>query len=401
MKLGLLSENYASKRLFLDRIPTIEYKNIRFNNLFLIISTPILILKNLGLLKNISNEELVEKVFYRYKNILPEKCNIYHFFNTVNYSKKTPWVLSVESGVPWTIDVTKAIENNKPDLSVLKDIPRVKQEIQLLAQKQCLALLCLSKSSEKIQKAIIHQFPEYEQAILKKTTTLHPPQELYVNSVEEKGISYNTKNLNFIFIGGEMNRKGGRETINSLLQFKNKYTFHITVVGKLNHKDEDSRYKQNLDDILVTKKNINENKEYITYYESLPNNQVMQLIKKAHVAFLPTWMDTYGYSTLECQACGTPVVTTNLRALSEINNDSCGWTIDVPVNEFGCPINNTYEEYCNYKDKLEKGLIETIEDIFNNTEDIKEKAKRCIERIRLYHNPETYNKYLENLYNKQ
>lgn len=45
-------------------------------------------------------------------------------------------------------------------------------------------------------------------------------------------------------------------------------------------------------------------------------------MKKAHVCLLPTWMDTFAYSVLEAQACGTPVISTSLRALTEINNEN-------------------------------------------------------------------------------
>ena len=43
------------------------------------------------------------------------------------------------------------------------------------------------------------------------------------------------------------------------------------------------------------------------------------------VGLLPTWAESYGYSVLEMQACGLPVVTTNIRALPETN--VCGWKV--------------------------------------------------------------------------
>lgn len=78
-----------------------------------------------------------------------------------------------------------------------------------------------------------------------------------------------------------------------------------------------------------------ENTPWITYIKSLPNKKVLELCKKAHIGCLPTLQDTYGYSTLEMQACGCPVVTTNIRACSEINSDDCGWFVPVKIDNIG------------------------------------------------------------------
>ena len=87
---------------------------------------------------------------------------------------------------------------------------------------------------------------------------------------------------------------------------------------------------------------------------------MLDKIKKAHVALLPTWMDTFAYSVLECQACGTPVISTSLRALTELNDASVGWLIDVPVNKLNNPIMNTPEDFIRFESQLQKGLERAI-----------------------------------------
>jgi len=80
---------------------------------------------------------------------------------------------------------------------------------------------------------------------------------------------------------------------------------------------------------------ILDNLDRITYYEYLPNNEILELMKyKIQVGMLPTRGDTYGYSVLEFQASGCPVISTDVRALLEINNEDCGWIINVPKNKF-------------------------------------------------------------------
>src|SRR5690606_873447 len=68
----------------------------------------------------------------------------------------------------------------------------------------------------------------------------------------------------------------------------------------------------------------------IKHYKHLKNEEVLDLFKKTHVGLLPTWADSFGYSVLEAQACGCPVITTDIRALPEINNNDIGWLIKVP-----------------------------------------------------------------------
>ena len=58
----------------------------------------------------------------------------------------------------------------------------------------------------------------------------------------------------------------------------------------------------------------------IFYHKILFNSEVMNILKNTHVGLLPTYADTYGYSVLEAQSFGCPVITTNIRAMPEINN---------------------------------------------------------------------------------
>lgn len=52
-------------------------------------------------------------------------------------------------------------------------------------------------------------------------------------------------------------------------------------------------------------------------------------MKQCHIGLLPTFGDTFGFSVLEMQACGCPVITSNNYALPEINNKEIGWICDI------------------------------------------------------------------------
>ena len=153
--------------------------------------------------------------------------------------------------------------------------------------------------------------------------TLLPPQEPQVGSIEEKGLSYSDEEpFTFFYVGRNYFRKGGRDTVEVLAKLHKKYDFKLILISALD-KDE-AKYERTEHDQEDAKRLIAKNSSWIEYHETLPNDVVLEKLKKAHVALLPTWMDTFAYSVLECQACGTPVISTSLRALTEINSGGGG-----------------------------------------------------------------------------
>ena len=139
----------------------------------------------------------------------------------------------------------------------------------------------------------------------------------------------------------------------------------------------------------------------IKYYKTLPNNKVLELLKNSHIGLLPTYADTYGYSVLEAQAAGCPVISTNIRALPEINNNEAGWIIEVPKDKNGNAILKTPEDRKELSSIIEQELYRIIKDeIIPNPEIIKKKGEKALQRIRQHHNPNDKAQFLENLYKK-
>ena len=137
----------------------------------------------------------------------------------------------------------------------------------------------------------------------------------------------------------------------------------------------------------------------IIFHGRLKFEKVKDLYKNSHVVLLPTYADTYGYSVLESQASGCPVISTNIRALPEINNNEVGWVIEVPKDKNGNGILKTEEDREKFSSIIEKELYRIIKDeILPNKEIIKLKGAKSIERIRKYHNPKDKAEFLERLY---
>lgn len=396
MKIGILSKNYAAQRLFLDKLSECQYKDVRFYNWCLWKNAHLWWLKAIGKLK-MSPEEMVAKLFYDFKMIIPTGCDVFHFFNCINLGKHSKWVISVESGVPWPVSVTRCVESEDADLSSIAQDKYVERRIKALANSNCLGLLALSHCTENIQREIIKQFPQYESIIAKKMITLLPPQKLIIGDVLEKGVTWiEEEPLTFIYVGSDFYRKGGRETVLVLSELHKRYSFKLILISSM--AVDEKRYMRTENDEKESKCLIEKNKDWIEYYDRLPNTEVLEKMKKAHVCLLPTWMDTFAYSVLEAQACGTPVISTSLRALTEINNENVGWLIDVPVNRLNNPLHLTREQQDIFSEKLLNGLYDKVEYVLKHHEEIKDKAMKCLVKIKDYHSPQKYEEKLRMVY---
>ena len=129
------------------------------------------------------------------------------------------------------------------------------------------------------------------------------------------------------------------------------------------------------------------NGDWITHYPSLPNEQVLALMVGAHVGLLPTYADTYGMSVLECQAHGTPVITTNVRALPEMNDEHAGWLIEVPRDDLGEGQYTMPEQRALLSASIEAGLERVLHEIFADRASLRRKGTAALEKIEREHNP--------------
>lgn len=121
-------------------------------------------------------------------------------------------------------------------------------------------------------------------------------------------------------------------------------------------------------------------------------------MKHSHVGLLPTWAETYGYVVLEAQAAGSPVITTDIRALPEINNEQVGWLIPVPKDSSGNGLLATAQQRTEFSARVEAGLERAIREVLQNRESVKEKGIRSLERIRAHHDPGRAAAHLEEIY---
>ncbi len=381
MKIGLTKNDYPIRRNILDKVPGCEYVFLRNNNnLFHSLST----VKNLIFRKK-SN---IEGKYYFYQK---PTIDVLHLYNDINYSSQK-WVASFETLVPRFLETRNDHQKTEPQhIKNSKTADGLKQ----IAKKNCLGIVSISQASANIQLELLKHYPEFKDQIEAKLTVIHPPQEIIPR--DSSNIYNNIETFNLIFVGTQFHLKGGVEMVDVLRKLKSKYNFKLTIV---------SSFKTDNYVTKVSEKEAQETKEllkkedWITLFENIPNEKVLELIKESHFGLLPTWSDTYGFSVLEMQAAGVPIITTDIRALPEINNENCGWLINIPQNRLKQALYYTEEQKEELKKAIKTQLENIIEDIFANPEQLKEKSKNSVERIKKNHDPDIFSEKLKSIYSK-
>lgn len=127
-------------------------------------------------------------------------------------------------------------------------------------------------------------------------------------------------------------------------------------------------------------------------------SEIKSLLAKTDIGLLPTWADTYGYSVLEFQSYGIPVITTNIRAILEINNDDIGWVIKLPLTKLR-EIDLSFN--CDYlRDLIEIKMFEIFSKIIADPSLIISKGNKAQRRIKDEHSLSNYEKELKIIVNK-
>lgn len=369
---GYLDSDYAERRLIIDKIAGISYLAIP---------------KETADITYISSEyedrmdryRGLEEASYCPDQYLPE-VDLIHTFNTVCQTDK-PWCASFETVIP----------RMNCDTQWEKDY--YLQLVECMKRPNCRALYALCRNAYEIQRNMLKETldsPADLELLMSKTKVLHPPQEVLITeeAFEEK---HKTKKIHFIFVGGAFFIKGGREVIETLSEFEDRYDFDLTLISSLLY---DDYFTKTSYEEMVRCRRIIHDCEWIDYYESLDNRDVLEKCKEATIGLLPSVADTYGYAVLEMQAAGCPVITTNVRAFSETNNEHCGWVCQLPVDELGFCMEQDSRVW---PDMLKLELRRCFEDIFTHPENIEEKGRNALERIREMHNPYKYQEELRSV----
>jgi len=372
LRIAYTADNYAARRLIIGKIRGAKYIRIFSLNRFIFFFIDVL--RKIGFKLDKQYSYFANTCFGIFVKGEAVKC--IHFFNQISLSSSLNWISQFETALPRYKTFNTRI-------------------IKTIADKHCKAILPLSKCAYNIALNRLTHFPKYKNEIVQKMFVLHPPQELLLNNIIDK--KKNDK-LTFVFVGNDFFQKGGMELLSVFEKFNCKLL--LIIISRMNVNDFVTRstveHKKQALDFFV------KNSSWLNFYNGLPNNEVLEIIKKSDIGLLPTKADTYGYSVLEMQAAGVPVISTNVRALPEINNNECGWLIPVSKNEIGEALYSNEQELSNLCREIENGLYSIIGDIISEYETsgidfIRKKGQLCLERISKEHNPADYENFLEKI----
>ena len=293
------------------------------------------------------------------------RADLHHFFFSISFGPK-PWIVSFSSWIPrW----------GKQD----------RRGLERLADDGCRRLIPISQHAWDVQRHVLQHNADLLPAIEPKVEVIHPAQRPIIADFGEKPGAHDT--IDFVFVGKQFFLKGGAAMLRVFTRLLDEgLPLRLHVVSSMQHLDFTTRSTPT--DVAAARDLMGRYAGRIVFHGRLPNADVLELLRRSHVALLPTIADTYGYFALEAQAAGCPVITTPVQALAEINNDSCGWLLDVPLNEIGRARRRTEEERAAFDAALEEGLDAAVRDVLARPDQIAIRGRRALARIRDEHDPE-------------
>lgn len=369
MNIGYANPGYPVVRTILNKCNGVNYTRVRpFSSILSGVAS-----------KLHKNRVASDLVFTYFGGMNARGVDLYHFFNTIPLTNiRKPFITTFETTVPRFFSKGCMYQN------ALKSI----------ASDRCKKLLALSECTKTLQTNLFNEAGVDHLA--DKIEVLHPPQDLLTSLEDVKAKADPRTEIVFIFVGRAFYHKGGSHCVHVLNRLREHFPILLQIVGDIRSKDYmDNPSRDNANEIF---KIIDKNQSWIEYYPSLPNSQVLEMIRHADVGLLPTRGDTYGYSVLEMQAAGLPCITTDLRALPEINNETCGWLIQIPKDKSCNAAYASQEEKDFLCDTIERQLEDICISILEHPEILKAKSINAFKRIVSVHDPIRYGEILHKLY---
>lgn len=377
MTVGYTNPGYPVLRTILNRCEGVDYVRVRsFDSLF------VKILQK----SHLPRVGLMRTGCTYWGGFSTRRVDLFHFFNLLagGFCGK-PFVTTFETSVPR--------ELREGDYWF-------KKGLEALVSSRCRALLALSECSRRIQMEVLqrHLSSDECRCVERKMSVLHPPQAPLLDEGEMKTLTATRLErsgpMKFAFVGKDFFRKGGVEVLRALHRIRRDRAVELWIVGDVSRGGYAT--SSEVDRPEETLRLINENSSWVHWCRALPNSEVLSLFKKCDVGLLPTRADTYGYSVLEMQACGLPVVTTDVRALPEINDEACGWIVGVERDERGEALYGNVDQIRRLSTMVEEGLYRQLCALDRRT--VVEKGVKAYRRILESHSPREYSRKLGQVY---
>ena len=325
------------------------------------------------------------------------KVDLIHLFNGISYGHK-PWVTGFETIVPRFSELMQRYHGKTKD--PMKMTVKLQRGFDALKSPFCKKIIAMSQAAALMQTDLLMELPYEDQEIIrKKMIVIHPPQEVLVDQPVQR--DYDDQHpIRLILVGEGFFRKGGREILRAFDKLIREENANLKLILVSSLRMDHYAAKETLEDLAWASSFIQDHSDWIEHYPTLSEPEVLNLMKTCDIGLLPTYADSYGFSVLESQACGLPVISTDVRALPEINNLDCGWLIRVPKNQMGEALYSTPEERAHLSQQIQDGLEAILRNILKEPSSIYPKALKALQRIREMHDPEDFSQKLREIYQK-
>ncbi len=384
---GYRFDHYAYIRNIVGKIPGIEYRKAK--DLFAYVNA------GAHTLNRVSNREIISTFdlnnqFYDF-NL--NKVDLMHLFNGISYGR-IPWVTTFETILPRFRIVVQKTHGSSPGFA---SEWKLRKAFDVLASNTCKQIIAISACARNMQCELLAEFSSYREDIERKLVVIHPPQEVLVSQFTDKQVDLNGR-IKFMFVGNAFFRKGGREVVETIKNLRDQYHYDIELIIVSALHADSYAIEVHPDDVQRMATFFQENRDWIKYIPHLPNSEILDLMKQAHIGLLPTYADSYGYAVLEFQAAGCPVISTNVRALPEINDNEKGWIIELPKNRLGEAIYSTESDRSVISDAIRTGLEKVMHEIFSDRSIIPIKSEQAILSIKSRHSKEIFSSQMKTIY---
>jgi glycosyltransferase involved in cell wall biosynthesis len=394
MRVGHLSPNYLYVRCIVDIVHDVDYVRI---------ADPSMALSGIGRrINSVARRQLLptNDLHHRFNDHGINRVDLIHFYNTISYGR-TPWITSFETVVPRFSATLACHHGPNPGFSCLFRLPRIQKALRAMSSSSCRFILAGSDCSARMQEELLSHFPEVHESIARKMRVLHPPQTLVVSRYADKPVNLDGEVI-FMLVGASFWRKGGIEILETLGHLRTTFGYPIRLIIVSSLRIHDYARPSDHRDADSARRLIRDNSEWVEYYPQLPNDRVLDLMKRCHVGLLPSYAETYGFSVLEFQAAGCPVITTDVRALPETNGPDRGWLIEVPKNRLGEALYTSRRERTALSAAIRAGLARSVQELMIDRSVLVRKGEASIAHIARSHSVEGYSRrmwatYLEAL----
>lgn len=313
--------------------------------------------------------------FYEHARMPPSypHVDLYHHWAAVDFGS-TPWIVSTSVGLPFGCASSE-----------------YRKGLELLASDVCKRILVTGQCAREWQRAKARREPDLEDAVMDKVEVLPPAQDQLVTSWNEKPVAENGT-LKLAFVGGLFFLKGGLDMLRVVARLIDEGAdLELEIVSSF------AMTQQTGD----TEEGAREAREIIASYPQikahgkLPNTEVVEVFKRSHIGLLPSYIETYGYSVLEAQACGCATITTDIKAFPDTNPDTVGWRVEIDGGDYDFRSNEGRKLISS---RIDAGLYDILSTVINDRQVVREKGESALRRIAEEHDPTRHAARLSELY---